>query len=117
MRKATRAVVDIRRLDVTTEGNPDDFVPDYNRSDSVFLAGCLPVKLNVDLDGGYAAGVSLRSCYDVTGVIKGSNLPNPRLTDSPVTMYCLGLTGAYFAAYSFGLMRWRRQKRQEIGTM
>mgnify|MGYP003351280130 CR=1 FL=1 len=26
-------------------------------------------------------------------------------------------TGAYFAAYSFGLMRWRRQKRQEIGTM
>lgn len=48
---------------------------------------------------------------------QGSNLPNPRLTDSPVTMYCLGLTDAYFAAYSFGLMRWRRQKRQEIGTM
>ncbi|MFK3739794.1 hypothetical protein [Massilia sp. TN1-12] len=48
---------------------------------------------------------------------QGSNLPNPRITDSPVTMYCLGLTGAYFAAYSFGLMRWRQQKRRAIGTM
>lgn len=48
---------------------------------------------------------------------QGSNQPNPRFTDSPVTMYCLGLAAAYFAAYSAGLVRWRRRKRQEIGSM
>jgi len=48
---------------------------------------------------------------------QGSNQPNPRFTDSPLTMYCLGLSGAYFALYSGGLVRWRRKKRQEIGSM
>jgi hypothetical protein len=41
---------------------------------------------------------------------QGSNQPNPRFSDSPVTMYCLGLTAGYFAAYSAGLMRWRRNR-------
>jgi Na+/proline symporter len=48
---------------------------------------------------------------------QGSNQPNPRFSDSPVTMYCLGLTAGYFAAYSAGLMRWRQKKRREIGTV
>lgn len=48
---------------------------------------------------------------------QGSNQPNPRFTDSPLTMYCLGLTASYFAAYSAGLMRWRQKKRKEIGSM
>ena len=48
---------------------------------------------------------------------QGSNLPNPRFTDSPLTMYCLGLTAAYFATFSAGLMRWRMQKRKEIAQM
>ena len=48
---------------------------------------------------------------------QGSNQPNPRFTDSPLTMYCLGLTSAYFAIYSAGLVRWRRQKRKAIGSL
>ena len=45
---------------------------------------------------------------------QGSNRPNPRFTDSPVTMVSLGITAAYFATFSAGLMRWRKQKRKEI---
>ncbi|WP_198120294.1 hypothetical protein [Massilia rhizosphaerae] len=48
---------------------------------------------------------------------QGSNRPNPRFTDSPVTMLCLGLTAAYFATFSVGLMRWRQRMRKEIGDM
>jgi integral membrane sensor domain MASE1 len=45
---------------------------------------------------------------------QGSNTPNPRFTDSPVTMLCLGITAAYFATFSASLMRWRQAKRKEI---
>jgi integral membrane sensor domain MASE1 len=48
---------------------------------------------------------------------QGSNRPNPRFTDSPVTMLCLGMTAAYFATFSASLMRWRQRKRKEIGDM
>jgi uncharacterized membrane protein YiaA len=48
---------------------------------------------------------------------QGSNKPNPRFTDSPITMVCLGITAAYFATFSYSLMRWRKQKRKEIGEM
>jgi hypothetical protein len=46
---------------------------------------------------------------------QGSNRPNPRFSDSPVTMLCLGMTAAYFATFSLGLMRWRQRMRKEIG--
>ena len=45
---------------------------------------------------------------------QGSGLPAPRLTESPLTMLCVGLTGAYFGAYSVGLLLWRRKLRQAI---
>jgi len=48
---------------------------------------------------------------------QGSNRPNPRFSDSPVTMLCLGMTAAYFATFSLGLMRWRQRMRREIGDM
>jgi hypothetical protein len=48
---------------------------------------------------------------------QGSNRPNPRFTDSPITMLCLGVTAAYFATFSVGLMRWRQRMRKEIGSM
>jgi hypothetical protein len=48
---------------------------------------------------------------------QGSSQPNPRFTDSPVTMVCLGITAAYFATFSAALMRWRKQKRKEIGDL
>lgn len=48
---------------------------------------------------------------------QGSNRPNPRFSDSPVTMLCLGVTAAYFATFSAGLMRWRQRKRKEIAEM
>jgi integral membrane sensor domain MASE1 len=48
---------------------------------------------------------------------QGSNHPNPRFTDSPITMLCLGMTAAYFATFSAGLMRWRRRKRKEIDNL
>jgi integral membrane sensor domain MASE1 len=48
---------------------------------------------------------------------QGSSRPNPRFTDSPVTMLCLGMTAAYFGTFSANLMRWRQRKRKEIGDM
>jgi hypothetical protein len=48
---------------------------------------------------------------------QGSSRPNPRFSDSPVTMSCLGITAAYFATFSASLMRWRQRKRKEIGDM
>ena len=45
---------------------------------------------------------------------QGSGVPAPRFTDSPLTMLCVGLTGAYFGAYSVGLLLWRRKLRQAI---
>jgi hypothetical protein len=45
---------------------------------------------------------------------QGSNQPNPRFSDSPVTMFCLGLTAAYFATFSASLMRWRQRLRKAI---
>jgi len=48
---------------------------------------------------------------------QGNNHPNPRFTDSPITMLCLGMTAAYFATFSAGLMRWRQRKRKEVGKL
>ncbi|WP_229425419.1 MULTISPECIES: hypothetical protein [unclassified Massilia] len=45
---------------------------------------------------------------------RGSGAPAPGFTDSPLTMLCVGLTGAYFLSYSIGLLLWRRKMRQEI---
>lgn len=47
---------------------------------------------------------------------KGSNMPTPRITDSPLTMLTVGLAGGYFWMYSLGLLRWRMKVRKEIGT-
>jgi hypothetical protein len=48
---------------------------------------------------------------------QGSSQPNPRFSDSPVTMLCVGLTGAYFATFSAALMRWRQRLRKATGNM
>ena len=48
---------------------------------------------------------------------QGSSRPNPRFTDSPVTMFCLGFTAAYFATFSANLVRWRKQKRKEVDSL
>jgi cytochrome b561 len=45
---------------------------------------------------------------------QGSNQPNPRFSDSPATIFCLGLTAAYFATFSASLMRWRQRLRKEV---
>jgi hypothetical protein len=44
---------------------------------------------------------------------QGSNQPNPRFSDSPLTMYCLGMSASYFATFSASLMRWRLRLRKE----
>jgi len=48
---------------------------------------------------------------------QGSSQPTPRFSDSPATMFCVGLTGAYFATFSAGLMRWRQRLRKAMGNM
>jgi hypothetical protein len=47
---------------------------------------------------------------------KGSNMPTPRIGDSPLTMLTVGLAAGYFWMYSAGLLRWRMKIRKEIGT-
>jgi hypothetical protein len=49
-------------------------------------------------------------------VNKGSNLPTPRIGDSPLTMLTVGLAAGYFWMYSAGLLRWRMKLRKEVGT-
>lgn len=48
---------------------------------------------------------------------QGSSQPNPRFSDSPATMFCVGLTGAYFATFSASLMRWRQRLRKAVDTI
>jgi hypothetical protein len=45
---------------------------------------------------------------------QGSSQPNPRFSDSPVTMFCVGLCAAYFGTFSAALMRWRQRMRKEV---
>ena len=45
---------------------------------------------------------------------QGKGIPAPRLTDSPLTMLCVGLTAGYFGYYSAGLLRWRRKLRKAL---
>jgi hypothetical protein len=45
---------------------------------------------------------------------QGKDIPTPQLTESPLTMLCVGLTAGYFGCYSAGLLRWRRRMRKEI---
>ncbi|MGB9110457.1 MAG: hypothetical protein WCC39_17360 [Telluria sp.] len=45
---------------------------------------------------------------------QGSSQPNPRLSDSPATMFCVGMTAAYFATFSASLMRWRQRLRKAV---
>jgi hypothetical protein len=42
-------------------------------------------------------------------ISQGSGMRAPGFTDSPLSMLCVGLTGAYFGTYSAGLLRWRRR--------
>lgn len=37
--------------------------------------------------------------------------PRPPFSESPLTVLLLGLTAAYFATYSAGLLRWRRTRQ------
>jgi integral membrane sensor domain MASE1 len=45
---------------------------------------------------------------------QGSSQPNPRLSDSAATMFCVGMTAAYFATFSASLMRWRQRLRKAV---
>jgi len=45
---------------------------------------------------------------------QGKGIPTPRLTDSPLTMLCVGITAGYFGYYSAALLRWRRRVRKAI---
>ncbi|MFC5549917.1 hypothetical protein [Massilia aerilata] len=45
---------------------------------------------------------------------QGSSRPNPRFSDSEATMFCVGLTGAYFCTFSASLMRWRQRLRKAV---
>lgn len=38
--------------------------------------------------------------------------PTPLFTDSPLSMLVVGVTGAYFATYSIGILRWRLQRQK-----
>jgi hypothetical protein len=43
---------------------------------------------------------------------QGTGAPMPRFTDSPLTMLAVGVTAAYFATYSAGLLRWRAKLKK-----
>lgn len=45
---------------------------------------------------------------------QGSGKPVQNVTESPLTMLCIGLTAGYFGCYSAGLLRWRRKLRRQL---
>lgn len=45
---------------------------------------------------------------------QGKGIPAPKLSDSPLTMLCVGLAAGYFGYFSAGLLRWRRSLRKAI---
>lgn len=45
---------------------------------------------------------------------QGKGIPTQQLTDSPLSMLCVGLTAGYFGWYSAALLRWRRRARKAI---
>ena len=48
---------------------------------------------------------------------QGKGVATPRLTESLLTMLCVGVSCGYFACYSAGLLRWRRQMRKQIDAV
>jgi len=45
---------------------------------------------------------------------QGTDNAPERLTESPLTMLCVGLTAGYFGWFSLALLRWRRKLRLNI---
>ena len=45
---------------------------------------------------------------------QGTGVATERLTESPLTMLCVGITAGYFGWYSLALVRWRRMLRNRI---
>lgn len=45
---------------------------------------------------------------------QGKGVPIQPITESPLTLLCIGLTAGYFGCYSAGLLRWRRRMRAQI---
>lgn len=48
---------------------------------------------------------------------QGTGATVERLTESPLSMLCVGLTAGYFGWYSVGLMRWRRKMRAQVDAV
>jgi hypothetical protein len=48
---------------------------------------------------------------------QGSSTPNPKFTDSPITLLALGLMAGYFATYSAGLLRWRHALKKAANAV
>jgi len=48
---------------------------------------------------------------------QGKGVPIQPITESPLTLLCIGLTAGYFGCYSAGLLRWRRRMRAEIDVV
>lgn len=48
---------------------------------------------------------------------QGTGVTTERLTESPLTMLCVGLTAGYFGWYSLGVLRWRRKLRRDIDAV
>ena len=46
-----------------------------------------------------------------------SGKPIPRFSDSEITLFCVGLTGAYFATFSANLVRWRQRLRKAVDNI
>jgi hypothetical protein len=77
MRILTRSYVDISRLRISPDGDPDDLIQAWNRTDCASFVGCTDVDFRgVEVNNGYAAGIVTRSCWNVVGDIECHALPN-----------------------------------------
>lgn len=72
-------VIDLSGITIECDGDPDDFIPEWNRCDAIDVWGGVDVDVRANIKAGYAAGVILRSCYRWYADLKCQQLPNHAL--------------------------------------
>lgn len=99
MRIVPDSHVDLSGLTVFAEGDPDEFVPVYNRGDAIGLEGCRNVRIKgLRIKAGYAAGVVFRSVFHADVDVDIHSLPNHAIETATASEGAYGYGIRYLGA-------------------
>lgn len=71
--------IDLSGITIECDGDPDEFIPEWNRCDAIDIWGGTDVDVRATIRAGYAAGVVLRSCLRWFADLRANQLPNHAL--------------------------------------